>query len=700
MKIRKYITPLLFLLLCACQPEESMTELQGSLVVQLIDSNNSAAETRKTPNELDKPLAQSFKLRIINQVTANTIYDGLLGNFKMPAYLKPATYTLEASYGNNALLELDAPFYQGDVADVKVAVGRETAADIPCILANALASVTYTNQTLFDKLFSSYVIEAKIGAETIVWDPMDGTHLYFKAKERLILSLKGIKRVNGAPFVLPLDVIESTIPQMNYGYQLTLESSASNEAIFDIIIDTSVEEVSITETLPETWLPKPKVVAEGFENTICTVVETVESTTAKLLMQALKPIQDITFTFAFESQNLQTLNKTYQLTTLSEEDRTILTQAGIVLPELATLETALDLTTITTGLVTIEGGTTVNNHLTIAVKANNRWSDIYDFTLQVVKPIFKPSCYPGNIWTKQFQANTLLPEDVTQGNFEKLNPNLSYEWSIDQSTWNPFVAPLEIKNLTPDTPYYIRAWYRDIMSQILTVRTYPEIMLANGGLETYSVVAGKDGDKWGGRGAQFEWTSWATINERTTVNCPITAYSYNTRSGSRPVDRASSIDNSGKKAVWISTIGYGYGGTNSAPKYVTPSELFLGVYDTKGINYVSRPTSVRFWYKYAPYQGDKSDIQITILHGTTVLGSGVLQQSELVADYTEHQISLTYDEQYQHLAPEKISLVFKSGFNTACESRESGGLINSNTANPKFRGSELFIDDVSLVYDK
>ena len=40
---------------------------------------------------------------------------------------------------------------------------------------------------------------------------------------------------------------------------------------------------------------------------------------------------------------------------------------------------------------------------------------------------------------------------------------------------------------------------------------------------------------WKGYGAQFEWSSWATLNELTTPNCPITAYSYNTRSGTRPV---------------------------------------------------------------------------------------------------------------------------------------------------------------------
>ncbi|RGN65882.1 hypothetical protein DXB60_05070, partial [Bacteroides fragilis] len=61
---------------------------------------------------------------------------------------------------------------------------------------------------------------------------------------------------------------------------------------------------------------------------------------------------------------------------------------------------------------------------------------------------------------------------------------------------------------------------------------------------------------------------------------------------------------------------------------------------------------------------------------------------------------IIYDDNYKYLSPDKMSLVFKSGLNTSVEKRESGGLTSAKTANPMFRGSELFIDDVELIYDK
>lgn len=82
------------------------------------------------------------------------------------------------------------------------------------------------------------------------------------------------------------------------------------------------------------------------------------------------------------------------------------------------------------------------------------------------------------------------------------------------------------------------------------------------------------------------------------------------------------------------------------------------------------------------------------------IGKGILQEENEVSSYKDCILQIIYDEKYKHLSPDRISIVFKSGFNSEVESRESGSLTSSNTANPKFRGSELYIDDISLIYDK
>ena len=688
MKKTNYIYALLLLILTACSAAEPTTVMQGALVIRLVEAASETGETRGTPSELEKPLAENFELKITNQETNKNSYNGLFSGFKMPAYLNPATYTLDVSHGENPRYGFDKPFYRGALADLKITTAKETVAEIPCELANALASVTYTNQKLFDDLFTTYAIEAKIGNEQVAWDPMDKTNLYFREKESIALFLKGVMRKNGDPFTFPLATIELAKAKTNYRYDLTIENTNPNEALFDIQIDHTVEEVTISETLPDAWLPKPIITTEGFDNSICTVVETLTGVPAKLSIKAVTPIEEVTLTLNFEDANLKALNNTYTLSTLTEQDRLQLTNAGIVLPELGKNESVLDFTTLNDSLKTVNKGSTVDNLISVVIKANKRESDACDLTLQVVKPIFTPICYPGHIWTKQFQASLI----VEKGNPEKIQNNLISEWSVDGINWTKIPKELAIKALTPNTAYFVRATYRDIISDVYKFKTYPEIALANGGLELYtkSSVDGKIRQP----GAQYEWTSWATINELTTPDCGWANYSYNTRSGSRPTLTGHS--HSGN-AVSISTIGHGYGGTSSSPKFVSPGELFLGVYNTKGINYVSRPTAVRFWYKYFPYDTDKSDIKIEILNGTTVIGKGGLQQDKTINVYAEHKIAVIYDEQYKHLAPEKISLVFKSGFNT---SKRKLGNNDYNYDWIMFEGSQLFIDEVSLVYDK
>ena len=45
-------------------------------------------------------------------------------------------------------------------------------------------------------------------------------------------------------------------------------------------------------------------------------------------------------------------------------------------------------------------------------------------------------------------------------------------------------------------------------------------------------------------------------------------------------------------------------------------------------------------------------------------------------------------------------VVFKSGFNAEVYNYGTGSEMGNNSAEPSHRGSELYIDDVSLVYDK
>lgn len=707
--MKKYLLGLWIFLLAACQEERLEQGLQSGFLIALSEIE-SEVETRTAPAGLPDPVKTEFKVTIRNQETdkQQTVK---WSEEVVPA--EPGTYTLTAEFGENPDLGFDQPYYKGEKTDQTVRDGYTTEVSIPCEVANALVSIRIKeeDQAEFEKNFPDAYVKISVGnVKDQMWTDLN-TSAYFKAGSTLsqLLLYKGhetgeldLLKEAGATVPKPFQAKDHLI--------ITLGLQGQNGNLSLVVEKAEIKEENISETIPMEWLPAPKVSATGFdEKNTLTIYETEEASSASIDFNVAQPLQDLYFKLKFEDENLSSLNKgeeeEYQLSEMSEEEKSAFTSAGIILPSIGSTEPQIIFSEDFISKLLSKNDGTVSNVIVIdSVKANDRINkdeSPLSYTIAVNKPEFTVSAYPGNIWTKEFTMNALMEDQVTEGDFSKLSANMKYQFSTNgESDWTDLGEDLRKADLIPGRTYYVRGLYRGkIASKVIEVKTYPIIELQNGSLTDYSIVKGKDGDKWNGYGSQFEWTGWATLNELTTPKCTWTAYSYNTRSGTRPINdvRNGSNDN---VAVWIITIGYGYGGTNSSPKNVTPSELFLGTYNTKGIEYNSHPTGVKFFYKYTPYDNDKSDIFIQLLNNDIVLGEGSLQETNTISNYIEYTMNINYKDEYKHLSPNKISLVFKSGFNTSVESREEGGLTSSDTANPKFRGSELYIDDISLVYDK
>lgn len=700
LRFRNSICLLLLMIvgLTACQSDAFSThnDSKSGFYISLCD--DVSVDSRATPSELGAPVASNFDLKITNKETGNLLYDGKFTDGLIPA--AQGEYRIVASCGSNLELGLDAPYYEG-TADGVVETDKATTVSVQCRVANALASVIFSNSEIFEKEFSSYALKVSVGLQYVTLKPADNKSAYYRAGAHPSFAFVGVM-TDGTQVEIPIENEklhdESTFAAAAHcKITLTMEAASGLKLKIEKV---SVEKVTVNETIPVEWLPKPKV--SGFSE--ITYVETDDAPQdAEIDYTASLPIQDMELTLNMQDEQYSAYNKTYTLSTLSDADRTDLGKLGIELPEVGEVKTGTINLQNLIGTMQTNAGTTVDNTFRLRVKANNRWSDettaAETYTVKVVKPEFTVSVYPGNIWTKEFTVNPLAESEVTKGNFEKINSSLEYQYSADGQTWLNMLG-IRQEGLTPNTQYFVRAVYRNVVyGDSFKFKTYPIVDLANGNLSSYSVTKGKDGDRWNGYGSLFQWDSWATLNELTVDHCPITAYSYNTRSGTRPTSDVRS-GSSDATAAWIITIGYGYGGTNNSPNSKTPGELFLGVYNTKGIEYASHPTGVKFYYKYSPFKEDKSDIYVQVLNDNTVLGVGSLQESGTVSNYKEYTMDIDYANADMKLTPNKLVLVFKSGFNNEVESRESGGLTSANTANPKFRGSELYIDDISLVYDK
>ena len=710
--MQKYLLGLWIFLLVACQEERLEQGLQSGFLIALSEIE-SEVETRTAPADLPDPVKTEFKVTIRNQETdkQQTVK---WSEEVVPA--EPGTYTLTAEFGENPDLGFDQPYYKGEKTDQTVRDGYTKEVSIPCEVANALVSIRIKeeDQAAFEKNFPSAYAKIAIGNTKKEWYKLNES-AYFKAGS-MLSQLILYKDHEGGELDL-LEAAEAKVPkpfQAGDHLIITLGLQGQNGNLSLVVEKAEIKEETISETIPMEWLPRPKVEAEGFEGNQLSFVET-ETKAASIRLVTAAALQDLKLKFNFEDEQFQSSlqkEKEYILSN-AEDKQAIETALGITLPEIGTTDASLDLSPLLAKLQTNAGETTENS-IEIDAKANNRWSSEeiegqetpnLKYTLVCNKPKFTVSAYPGNIWTKEFTMNALMEEQVTKGNFAKLSADMKYQFSIDgESGWTDLGEDLRKADLTPGTTYYVRGVYRGVVcSDPVAVSTYPIIELENGNLSSYSIVRGED-HTWGGffdnpgdYGAQFEWNYWSTKNEITAGKCLATAYSYNSRSGTRPVSdvRPGSSDN---VAAWIITIGYGYGGNNNSPSEKMASEL---VYDKIWEN-PTRPTGIHFWYKYAPFDNDKSDISVLLYCDEQLIGEGYLQENQNITNYSDEGflLNIKYNSDCNQLEPNRILLTFRSGFNISVESREEGGLTSSRTANPKFRGSELYIDDISLVYDK
>lgn len=696
------------LLLTACQAEQ-WEGTEGGFLISL--GEDVTVTTKSTPAELGKPVKEQFSLKIVKESTGSTLYDGTFTSDQIPA--SAGLYTVTATYGNNPLLGLDTPYYKGEEAGVEVTEGETRTVNLSCKVANALTSVTYEEPEKFDALFSSYGLKVSVDNQFVTINNNNAQKsAYYRAGTIPTFQFVGTLKDNGQAVSMTLEddkLKDADTFGAGKHCKLTLKVKPATSGVILTVAKVEVENVTISETIPVEWLPKPKIEAEGFEGNSLPFAET-ESKAATVKLNTATALQDLKIKFNFADPQFAAFNQEYQLSTLSEDTRKDLEEKlGITLPAIGDSSPSIQLDNLIARLQTNAGEATANT-IELDAQANGRWSHEdteanRSYTLNCNKPEFTVSAYPGNIWTKEFTMNALMEEQVVSGDFAKLSSDMTYQFSTNNKDWSNLGEDLRKADLTPGTTYYIRGLYRGVIaSEAVEVKTYPIIELENGNLENYS-QEGEDGNAFKNYGARFYWNNWTTLNELTCDYCPWAAYAYNTRSGTRPISDNEAYSGT---SAWIATIGWGYGGTIGGSKYQTAGELFLGSLtnvdhdeDTAtknyGISYDSHPTHVTFMYKYLPYENDNSDIYVQILHDDIILGEAKLQETSRIETFKLGTLTLNYDNQIERisLVPNKIILVFKSGSNNSVNNYG-----NSGRNGVRFVGSELYIDDISLIYDK
>ena len=733
-------------LLVACTQEsetDGVVSTGSGFLLSLSDlsiQTDESANTRAVPSELEKPVAENFHLTILPEGSTQPLYDGTFTSEPIPA--GAGSYTLTARYGSNPTLAWDSPYYEGS-AEATVTESRYTPVTIPCRVANALLSVRFSNPDLFSQLYSSYGVAITHGDYTLEITPTNTNQsAYFPANAPVSISFYGFFKDAGR-------VVSTVLNDKNLTFDagthtiITLSSAGPTSGIACQIEKVEIETVSINQTLPVKWLPKPKVTATGFTNNQLSMEET-QNCNATLGATISRPLEDVKLTLSFEDSHLSQYNGSYLLS--NEQDKSLLAETlGLSLPSLGDNECVINVSPLIEQIQTNDGITT-SNSIEIDVKANDRWSSEdtnsnRTFTIICNAPNFAVTVDERKSWSREFTIEEIVLEEGSKANIEKLKSDLIYQY-YDGSSWIECTDRQSVKgrlqqfsqsgDALSSKSYTVRALYRHaVPSSTATAVLEAPAQMPNSDMEDwYGETYNSNGSPklmtfypWAQGGESY----WSTNNEFTTRYRQSTfAYPYNSflavssvpASYAHHGNRAAELRNTASGLE--NTVVFGKFNVRTANK--VPGILFTGTFSAKtgstsnddytktdGRDFSVRPTAMHFWYKYAPYTTDTWSAHIELWdENKQIIAQGHMESSDTQSSYKEGVIELNYNPSVTYNKCKFIYVIFSSSIHSGdempYETAKSTYTIWNGDSELTYKeahiGSVLHIDDISLIYEK
>lgn len=247
----------------ACSQEEIDTLANGTLRLS-IGHAGPKAETRATPAQLGKPLADKFNLRVQRSGSDMVFYEG---KFVSDLELKVGTYDITAYYGEDVVIGKDAPYYEG-VATALIEEDKSTSVTISCRVANALVSVIFGRDEVerkrFDRFYSDYGLIVKMGDHSLALtaDEVESS-IYFPAGSTPTLIFYGTLKENDELVWCELSSTSLPVPFAAADHAIVTLNLPDPESALNVDI-TKVEVVteSMVETIPLSWLPLSTATAQ------------------------------------------------------------------------------------------------------------------------------------------------------------------------------------------------------------------------------------------------------------------------------------------------------------------------------------------------------------------------------------------------------------------------------------------------------
>lgn len=520
-----------------------------------------------------------------------------------------------------------------------------------------------------------------------------------------------------------------TLPNDHVTLDVRVKDPRYGTLDIDIITDDTIVEKKENVEILENWTPQdyPQIVAAGFKNNDHPVVEgDAVGNSATLSVVARAGIKN--FFVKIDSEYLVAENG-FDLPLGQELDLADPSSAKSALDKLAAAgfewqENILGLRKLTYLTMTNFFAKVNASHpasegerkiATISVRVVD---EVDHETSQVLTstayPVTQTLSIPdGSVWATKIVSPTL---NAPRG----LNRLFVLQVSADGNAWsdlktfdyaNGALVDFGTIEVTPSTDYYFRTRYNNndnLVSNVVKVRTEDALQVGNPGFEYFHA---KDlvVDTWFGATEKVQWylpylstdsDPWWAVNSRMTM--PSSTTPSNIPFKVFPCAAYSTDRYSGDKAAMVYTVSVNdYNTDGSSLGDGIPGEIWLGKADdsgnksVKGHSFNSRPSAVKFWYRYAPLNADYFAVYVELrdAEGNTIAYTEKLD-GELAANWTQCEIPVLYSKTSVKAA--SLYICFKSsttGETTMNKSEEIAGTLKN-----AHMGSVLRIDDVELIY--
>lgn len=713
----------LTILLSGCNEvlkETSSDKDQGMVSIGLTSETDNRVRTKTSEEDIDSHLGE-FTLEIFNSKGIRLYRNQFAAAAETAIPLNSGDYTLTAQYGNPLNAGFDNALYYKAEQSFTVRPQTHERIDAVAKMAKVKIAVEYVNLLLLDE--SEYYTDIEYGTsgDAVRFSKTETRAAYFPAGRITPVfhyNLNGDWKVyraqpmNGNPndfitFKIDLD------PNVNPD-----EGQASISVTIDTQTETIEKDLEI-EYIEFTGIPpKFDIISDSPGNTELRVYPGERAASHKARVDALVPDRVERCLLQIESEYLTSLGVPAEvdLADIDDTSRELLWEYGIRwFKEMKGRRlTFVDLEGYADHIATMhyDPDRPKNANFKIIVEdMNNQRAETSFARFIEVKPEFKLNAAMPNVYatkvceiTATLKRQTGNPAALILDYRSDTDPAFS-DWkraemrhddNLDTDTENINLYT-DMTGLKPNTKYRMRLRYRnnDKLVKYFDFTTEEAAQVGNAGFEDWSMDKVKDiipryfpyfsdaQEKWWDCNSTETTSKHSSWFNPTPYTCfPTVWYTEEGRNGKAAVITA------------VATFG-----TNTAIQAfgATPGELFIGTYGgNRKHNFTSRPSAVKFWYKYAPEGNDTWQALVQIMNGSTVIGEGRLTNSAQVSSWTEGTVNITYSN--TKLKATGIYIQFLQSTSSSPNIQKKKTLRVPDGEFTLHAGSQLTVDDVELIY--